>query len=357
LFEAFPDLSFDILSHASGGDGVVTAQWVMRGTNTGPFRGNPPTGGTVALPGADFIAVQGDKIRSVQGYFDRSALVEQLGLQAIVQPYSVGPFSFGYSVRTQSGNPTKPGTVSLTWIQARSEEEVQQVRDYSRPIAAEMVDMDGFIAWIGVVIANRMFTVTAWEDAEALLQLRHGGTHQEAMNRFFASELGSNAMTSVWKPERINTLWVRCEACGSMEDYELSGGTCQCGEPLPEHPPPSLSTPRIGKREGCFILSRFPYSPNCREGKLACRETLFGSGCVLWRSGASGGSMSLPPLHRRRMHHHEGYQNPKLRPSTRRPLPRRARPQGQLLPPLASHARSFVRQGSGEGLLRFFGTP
>jgi hypothetical protein len=57
------------------------------------------------------------------------------------------------------------------------------------------------------------------------------------MNRFFASELGSSAMTSVWQPERINTLWVRCEACGSMEDYELSGGTCQCGHPLPEHPP------------------------------------------------------------------------------------------------------------------------
>src|SRR4051812_1727402 len=56
LFEAFPDLSFDILSHSFAGEGVLGAQWMMRGTNTGPFRGNPPTGGTVALPGADFIA-------------------------------------------------------------------------------------------------------------------------------------------------------------------------------------------------------------------------------------------------------------------------------------------------------------
>ena len=237
LFAAFPDLSFDVIDHHATGDGTVAARWLMRGTNTGPLRGNPPTGATVALPGADFIAVEDEKVRSVEGYFDRSAFVEQLGLQVIVQPYSVGPFSFGYAVRTQSGEVTKPGAVGLTWIQARSEEEVGQVRDYSRAVAAEMVDMPGFIAWVGVVIANRMFTITAWEDAQALAQLRRGGTHPKAMDKFFASELGSSAMTSVWKPERINSLWVRCEACGTMEDYELSGGTCQCGQPLPEPPP------------------------------------------------------------------------------------------------------------------------
>lgn len=237
LFAAFPDLSFDLQSHHPTGDGTVAARWLMRGTNTGPLRGNPPTGATVALPGADFIAVEGDRVRSVDGYFDRRAFVEQLGLQVIVQPYSAGPFSFGYGVRTQSGNLTKPKAVGLTWIQARSEEEVGQVREYSRAVAAEMVDMPGFIAWVGVVIANRMFTITAWEDEEALRQLRRGGTHPKAMDSFFASELGSSAMTSVWKPERINALWVRCDGCGSMEDFELSMGTCQCGQPLPEPPP------------------------------------------------------------------------------------------------------------------------
>jgi steroid delta-isomerase-like uncharacterized protein len=91
LFAAFPDLSFDLLSHGSISDGVVAAQWVMRGTNTGPLRGNPPTGDSVALPGADFIAVEGDKVHSVQGYFDRSALAEQLGLQVIMQLHRLGP--------------------------------------------------------------------------------------------------------------------------------------------------------------------------------------------------------------------------------------------------------------------------
>lgn len=84
LFSAFPDLSFKLLGHHATGDRAVAARWLMRGTNTGPLRGHPPAGATVALPGADFIAVEGDRTRSVEGYFDRSAFVEQLGLQVIV---------------------------------------------------------------------------------------------------------------------------------------------------------------------------------------------------------------------------------------------------------------------------------
>jgi len=237
LFAAFPDLSFDILSHARAGDGTVAAQWMMRGTNSGPLRGNPPTGGTVALPGADFIEVEGDRIRSVRGYFDQGTMMRQLGLQVIVQPYSIGPFSFGYGVRAGTGKLTKPGAFGLTALQVRSDEEVQQVRDYSRSIAAEMVNMPGFIAWIGVVIANRLYTITAWEDTDGPRQLLRGGTHKEAMDRFFGPDFAAGGMTSVWKPERINALWVRCESCGSMEDHDLSNGTCRCGQPLPEPPP------------------------------------------------------------------------------------------------------------------------
>jgi len=74
LWAALPDLSFKILSAAEARLGVVAAEWIMRGTNTGEFRGLPATGKTVALPGADFITVEGDKIRAVTGYFDTRAI-------------------------------------------------------------------------------------------------------------------------------------------------------------------------------------------------------------------------------------------------------------------------------------------
>jgi steroid delta-isomerase-like uncharacterized protein len=89
LFAGFPDLNFEVLSAqpvdggASGG--TVVARWLMRGTNTGPLRGLPPSGRSVALPGVDLITVVDGKIGSVEGYFDRQTMAEQLGLQVLIQ--------------------------------------------------------------------------------------------------------------------------------------------------------------------------------------------------------------------------------------------------------------------------------
>ncbi|CAN5125698.1 hypothetical protein BH18ACT10_BH18ACT10_04100 [soil metagenome] len=236
LFAAFPDLSFEIVSHAPAGDGTA-AQWMMRGTNTGSLRGAPPTGSAVALPGSDFIAVEDGKIRSVQGYFDQGTMMRQLGLQVIVQPYSVGPVAFGNSVYMQPGNGKKPGAFSITALQVTSENDAEEVRNYSQQILQEMARMPGVISVLLASAGHRMLTVTAWEDTESPAQMYRGGTHSEAMNRFFGSDFTAGGVTSVWKPERINALWVRCESCGSMQDHDLSNGMCQCGQPLPEPPP------------------------------------------------------------------------------------------------------------------------
>jgi hypothetical protein len=207
----------------------------MRGTNSGSMRGLPPTGRPVALPGADFIQIEGNKIRSVQGYFDTRTLSEQLGLQTVVQPYTAGPFCFGTSLSVQSGKHTKPGAFSITALQVRSEQEVEQVRAYSRPIAVEMLKMRGFIGWVGATLGHRMLTITAWENPEDIQQLRNG-THQKAMQEFFGPEHYVSGSTSVWIPERINPMWVRCSNCGRMASYERHEGQCECGERLPEPP-------------------------------------------------------------------------------------------------------------------------
>ena len=75
----------------------------MKGTNSGSMLGNPPSGQSVAVPDADFITVEGERIRSVQGYFDQKAFSEQLGLQVITQPRAIGNFEFGTRVRNHTG--------------------------------------------------------------------------------------------------------------------------------------------------------------------------------------------------------------------------------------------------------------
>jgi steroid delta-isomerase-like uncharacterized protein len=235
LFEGFPDLRFEVPELATLPDGVTVARWLMRGTNTGPLRGAPPSGQSVALPGVDLIATTEAGIRSVEGYFDRQTMAEQLGLQVLVQPHTAGPFRFGYSVRTDAGHRTRPGAISLTWIDTRSPAEADQVRAISRPLAAELRKLPGFLSWMGVGIGNRLFTITAWENEQAAQQVMRQRLHQDGVKRFFTQDFGAAVHTGVWRAQHLNPLWLRCPSCKRVTDTTASD-TCDCGHQLPQPP-------------------------------------------------------------------------------------------------------------------------
>ena len=236
LWAAFPNLSFEIASVTQNDAGLVSAEWLMKGTNTGSLNGLSPTNVPVELPGADFVRVEGGKIRSVQGYFDSAALPRALGLDVIVQPKAIGPVSFGVSKRASNGNTATPGAFSITWIETRSEEEQQKVLESGQKIVSEMFGMPGFISWVGATVGHRMMTITAWETPEATVQMMKGGEHRSAVGRFFSPELGSSGVTGVWIPARLNPRRLRCTACSKMADAAKAQGNCECGAALPSLP-------------------------------------------------------------------------------------------------------------------------
>ena len=82
LLAALPDLRFEVLRIAGGEDGPVVMEWVLHGTNDGPWNGAPATGRRLALPGVDVVDVDGAGIRHLSAYFDRLLYAEQLGLVA-----------------------------------------------------------------------------------------------------------------------------------------------------------------------------------------------------------------------------------------------------------------------------------
>lgn len=237
LWAGFPDLAFEKKSRAETGGGRVAAEWIMRGTNSGSFRGLPPTGKSIECTGADFFETANGKVTSVVGYFDPVAFPRQLGLQVIVQPEQVGPFRFGTSVAVQSGSTQAPGAFSVTQIEALDEDKAVEVREASRQIMVEMLKAPGFIGATVGKIGPRQYTLSAWTDSEAPAEFMRQGGHAEAMKTFFAGTLARSAYTSVWSPERINPYWVRCESCGTMHDADKSGPTCGCGAQVPDHPP------------------------------------------------------------------------------------------------------------------------
>ena len=228
LFAGFSDLAFELTSAAECGQGTVAAQWIMTGTNDGSFQGLPPSGRTVRLPGADFIATEGDRVRSVVGYFDTAVVPRQLGLQVIVQPTQIGPFSFGISTYVSKSG-AEPGAVSLTVLEARSDEEVEELRSRSRDTVMGLLGAPGFLSWLGVVNRGRMFTITAWERPEDVAALRENPPHVEAMGRFFASPgVARGGQTGVWTAHRLNGMWARCDACDAMRQ-PADGRCAACG--------------------------------------------------------------------------------------------------------------------------------
>ncbi len=234
LWSSFPDLRFEIVSVNQASDEAVAAQWMMLGTNDGSMMGLPPTGNSVELPGADFVTVKDGKIASVVGYFDSGVLPRQIGMQVIVQPHAVGPFTFGRATTAHGPRPDRPGAISITLLACADPADQARVSEYSRQVATAMLGMDGFLGWTGMTVGDRMVTITAWESPEHVEQLMREGTHREAMRVFFAdNSVSTGAWTSVWKPERINTLWSRCESCGKMANVDRTNGVCECGAQLP----------------------------------------------------------------------------------------------------------------------------
>lgn len=235
LFAAFPDLSFEITSNAETGPGVVL-EWTMRGTNSGSLRGLPPTGAQIAQPGIDVIRVQGDKIVSVRGYFDRQTMLEQLGLQIVVQPHQIGPITFGVSSRVRSGSTATPGAFSLTMVDGRSDEEVQEIRTYSRRIMLGMPSMPGFLSFLGAVVGRRLYTVSAWTRPDDAHRVMRDEAHKEGTAEFFRGKLGAAFHSSIWTPHHLSARWIRCPSCGRVSGSGDGESQCACGATLPEVP-------------------------------------------------------------------------------------------------------------------------
>jgi steroid delta-isomerase-like uncharacterized protein len=236
LLTAFPDLSFEITGgHPADGNQVIT-QWLLHGTNTGSWNGQPPTGRSVAMRGVDVLTVTAGKITSAEGYFDRQAMAEQLGFQMRPLLPVADPFQFGYAARIATGSSDVPGAFSLTWIDARSDQEAEEIKLAAGIVAAELAPQPGFLSWVGMEIGSRLYTITAWDSADAVRAVMRNSTHQAAVKRFFAGDLGAAASTGVWCAHRLNPVRVRCSSCAQWT-IPAGDNTCACGQPLPPSPP------------------------------------------------------------------------------------------------------------------------
>lgn len=155
---------------------------------------------------------------------------------ALNAPLAAGPAEYGYSLRVTSGNMSPPGIMATTWIQARDAEDREKIRAHSRQNVQDFLAEPGFISIVTGFTGLRGFTVTAWQNEDAMKRAlsKH---HAVAMRELFAGDGVSAVWTSVWTPARLNRMWVRCAACGALEDVNDDHRACSaCHAELPTRP-------------------------------------------------------------------------------------------------------------------------
>lgn len=155
---------------------------------------------------------------------------------ALAQNLESGPAKYGYAMRVASENKKPPGVIALTWIAGKDDAERQRIRAHSKQNVRDFLEEPGFISIVTGFIGLRGFTVTAWEDEDALKRAlsKH---HAQAMKELFGEDFVASVWTSVWTATRMNRIWVRCPSCGSLEDVSADHRNCsRCEAPMPERP-------------------------------------------------------------------------------------------------------------------------
>ncbi|HWL88916.1 MAG TPA: nuclear transport factor 2 family protein [Polyangiaceae bacterium] len=233
---AIPDRRFSV-ERTLGDSRVQASEWELTGTCRGALSPElPAVDVTIRLRGVDILDVEGEHLVSVRRIFDSRALADALGLQTIIEPIAQGSMTFGYSVRDWASK-VAPGLLGMTWIAARDEAERAVIRQHARDILTNFHEVPGFIGAVTGFTGLHGFTLTAWENEDALRGGIHGSAHGEAMRQFHAG-LSGGVFTSVWRPHRINRMWTRCASCGFANDATRADGRCeQCHALLPERAP------------------------------------------------------------------------------------------------------------------------
>jgi steroid delta-isomerase-like uncharacterized protein len=77
---AFPDWRAEVERVTAQGT-ITVVEWASSGTFQGPFRGAKPNGKRFRRRGCSVAEVEGGKIVRYRDYYDRSSLLQQLGLQ------------------------------------------------------------------------------------------------------------------------------------------------------------------------------------------------------------------------------------------------------------------------------------
>lgn len=249
LLKAFPDLRFELTSDIAAGDGIVSARYVLHGTNTGDLPGDLgfetviATGNRIQLNGSIVFEFNeaGDPI--VRNFFDLHEFGDNMGFQNYLLPHDMGDYDFGAFFRLNRGNRAAPGAIGITWIQADKPEQFLEIAGLTRETLEDFAAGPGFIT--GIIGAKQPddtgvgsgFTLSAWESVEDMDRILASPKHKEVVQKFMKEGLATSTHSRVYELVREKPVMLACTSCGKKNNAYKSEHICSaCKTELPAAP-------------------------------------------------------------------------------------------------------------------------
>ena len=249
LLKAIPDLQFELASSIAAGDGVVSARYVLTGTNTGDLPGDigfekvNATGKSIALNGSIVFEFNAAGAPIVTNYFDQQEFGDNLGFQTYTMPYEMDDYDFGAFFRLNRGNRAPPKAVGLTWIEMTDPTQFTEVAQVTRETLEDFASGPGFIT--GTIGATKVnadgfssgFTLSAWETLEDMDRIVASDQHKKVVHKFMKEGLAYSTHSRVYELVRDKPVMVACKSCGKKNNAYKKTHVCSiCKAELP--PPP-----------------------------------------------------------------------------------------------------------------------
>lgn len=249
LLTAFPDLHFELDSNLAAGNGLVSAAYVLHGTNTGELPGDlgferiTATGKSIQLQGSLMLEFDASGLPKVNNLFDQVAFAQAIGFQPFLVPQKMGDFDFGAYYRLNRGNRNPPQAIGITWLLADDPEQFIEAATVTREVLESLAESPGFVTGIiGAKMPDEAgvsagFTVSAWESVEAMDQILANPEHQEVVKKFMKQGLAVGTHSRVYQLVREKPVMLACKSCGKKNNAYKKTHVCSaCGADLPPAP-------------------------------------------------------------------------------------------------------------------------
>ena len=119
--------------------------------------------------------------------------------------------------------------ISVTRLKVRSLRYLPSFLWQTLKVASQARHSPGFLGGRILREANNVFwTVTAWEDEEAIRSALRNRLHTDGVKRFHTEDFLGSFGSGIFTAHRVGPVWMRCSSCAQVMKQDQTDGNSNC---------------------------------------------------------------------------------------------------------------------------------